>query len=91
METRLGRTRHRQGSAALHFSTDANSAVTEFVVFSKTPLAIVFCFQVCRDGARAIRSLPASSKASLGWAATSPGSRAEVQRWPVKVPATSDP
>jgi hypothetical protein len=44
--------------ARLDFFCGAPSQfVTEFVVFSKTPLAIVFCSQVCRDGRRGIRSL----------------------------------
>jgi hypothetical protein len=51
-------------------------SVTEFVAFSKTPLAIVFCSQVCRDGRRG---------RSGRYRATSPGSRAEVQRWPARV------
>ena len=38
--------------ARLDFLRAPTQFVTEFVVFSKTPLAIVFCSQVCRDGRR---------------------------------------
>jgi hypothetical protein len=36
----------------LGFLAASTHPVTEFVVFSKTTLAIVFCSQVCRDGGR---------------------------------------